>query len=111
MDPGLDNLRKFAEAIDVPILQAFIAAGYLTPEEAGQTPTAEPDAATVPTLDLIEEIRTRIAGHLDALDPPPAGRNPHPPLRPDEVADVAFYNRPLDQTDEGPGTGRARGRT
>lgn len=110
MDPGIDNLRKFAEAVDVPILQAFVAAGYLSAEEAGQTPTAEPDPTAAPTLALIEEIRARISGHLDALDPPPPGRNPLPPPRPDEVADVVFHSGSLDQTDEGFGAGRARGR-
>lgn len=109
-EPDPKSLRRIAESLDLPILTVLIAAGYLTPEEAGQVPPVEVDPSEVPTMDLIEEIRTRISGHLDAIDPPPAGRNPHPHLRPDEVSDAVFYNHALDQTDEGPGAGRARGR-
>lgn len=110
-EPDPKSLRRIAESLDLPILTVLVAAGYLTAEEAGQAPPVEVDPSEVPTMDLIEEIRARISGHLDALDPAPPGRNPQTPLRPNEVADVAFYNHSLDQTDEGPGAGRARGRT
>lgn len=109
-EPDPKSLRRIAESLDLPILTVLVAAGYLTAEEAGQVPPAEANPSEVPTMELIEEIRARIAGHLDALDPPAPGRNPQPPPRPDEVADVVFYNGALDQTDDGPGAGQARGR-
>lgn len=110
--PSIPNVRLVAQAFDVPILRALVIAGHLTEEEVGQPlAPAEADPAEVPTMDLIEEIRIRIADHLDAIDPPPPGRNPLPPPRPDEVADVVFHSGELDQTDERPGSKRARGRT
>jgi len=108
--PDPKSLRRIAESLDLPILTVLVAAGYLTAEEAGQVPPAETNPSEVPTMELIEEIRTRISGHLDAIDPPLPGRNPQPTPRPDEVADVVFYNGALDQTDDGPGAGQARGR-
>jgi transcriptional regulator with XRE-family HTH domain len=109
--PSIPNVRLVAQAFDVPILRALVIAGHLTEEEIGQPPApAEADPAEVPTMDLIEEIRTRIADHLDALDPPPPGRHSQKSLRPDEVADVAFYNTSIDQTAEPDRAERRRGR-
>lgn len=100
MDPGVENLRKFAEAVDVPILEAFVAAGYLTAEEAGQPPAPAADPADLNTMDLLEEIRTRIASHLDALDPPPPRRNSQPPQHAQAVPDGFGLTGELDQTGE-----------
>lgn len=54
------NVRKTAELFEVPILEAMVAAGYLTPEEA-QTPPAPPLASLseVGTVALVDELRER----------------------------------------------------
>jgi transcriptional regulator with XRE-family HTH domain len=109
-EPSLANIRKLADALGIPILTALVAAGYITSEEAGQPPAPPVDAAELSTLQLLEEIKARVTDHLDELDPQPPGRNPQPPLRPNEVADVAFYNGTLDQTDQDAGPGRTQAR-
>jgi transcriptional regulator with XRE-family HTH domain len=35
VQPSVTDLRKFATALDIPMLHAMVAAGYLTAEEAG----------------------------------------------------------------------------
>lgn len=99
-DPDPKSLRRIAEALDEPILTVLVAAGYLTAEEAGQVPPAEVNPADLNTMDLLEEIRTRIASHLDALDPPPPGRNSQPPRHAHAVPDGFGLTGELDQTGE-----------
>ena len=96
--PSVANVRKLADSLGINILEALIAAGYISAEEAGQPPIPETSPAEVPTLELLEEIKSRISGHLDALDPAPPGRHSQPTPKPNEVADTAWYNSSLDRT-------------
>lgn len=99
-DPDPKSLRRIAEALEVPILTVLVAAGYLSAEEAGAAPAAEVSTDNLSTLELVEELRTRISSHLDQLDPPPPGRNPHPPRRASDVPDTVFSNADVDQTEQ-----------
>lgn len=57
--PSMANLRKLAEALDVPILTALVAAGYITAAEAGEPPTV-PGAADLTTQELLDEVKKRM---------------------------------------------------
>lgn len=109
-EPSLANVRKLADALGIPILTALVAAGYITAEEAGQPPAPEVDPAKLTTMELLEEIRSRVADHLDDLDPQPSGRNPQPTLRPNEVADARFYNSELGHMEQSDKPGRTQAR-
>lgn len=56
----------FARAYGRPVLEAFVAAGFLTPEEAKQRPSAAPSLASLTDDDLLNEVRRRMAGGSDA---------------------------------------------
>ena len=45
-----------------PVLEAFIAAGFLTPEEASEIPSAPPSLASLDDDDLLAEVRRRMQG-------------------------------------------------
>lgn len=60
--PDPARARDFAIAFDRPVLEAFIEAGFLTAEEAGQLPAAEPDLAELPDDALLDELRRRLRG-------------------------------------------------
>jgi len=62
----------FARAYRRPVLEAFVAAGFLTPEEADQQPSEPPTLAIVDDDALLAEIRIRMRrGESDAV---PRGR-------------------------------------
>ena len=50
------------------MLEAFIAAGFLTPEEAGEQPSAPPSLASLDDDQLLREVRARMKGAKDAGD-------------------------------------------
>lgn len=75
-DPG--TAATFARVYNRPVLEAFIAAGFLTSEEAGETPSAPPTLATLDDDELLEEVRRRMQGGSDAGD---AEAEKRPPLR------------------------------
>lgn len=60
--PDPAQVTAFARAYNRPVLEAFIAAGFLTPEEAGEKPSAPPSLATLDDDDLIAEVRRRMQG-------------------------------------------------
>jgi hypothetical protein len=66
------NCRKAAEAFEVPILEAFVAAGYLTAEEAGQVPSREAttELEQSDVLELVDELRRRIVEYKQLLQRP-----------------------------------------
>lgn len=69
--PKPENVAAFARAYNRPVLEAFIAAGFLTADEAAQRPTAPPSLATLDDDELLEEIRRRMRGgqHEDVAHP------------------------------------------
>lgn len=62
--PRPENVASFARAYGRPVLEAFIAAGFLTAEEANEQPESVPQLSALSGKDLIREIEKR----LDRLD-------------------------------------------
>ncbi|WP_435745000.1 helix-turn-helix domain-containing protein [Nocardioides sp. SYSU DS0663] len=59
--PGrAENVAAFARAYNRPVLEAFVAAEFLTAQEAKQRPTAAPTLDSLSDDQLVEEIRTRL---------------------------------------------------
>lgn len=68
--PGkAENVAKLARAYGRPVLEAFVAANFLTADEARQRPAAQPSLEGITDDDLIELVATRIrrggGGHAD----------------------------------------------
>jgi hypothetical protein len=57
--PKPETAAAFARAYDRPVIEALIAAGVVTAEEAGVTEVAA-DLSSVPVDDLLAEIRRRL---------------------------------------------------
>lgn len=87
-----------ARALNVPVLEAFVAAGFLTEAEAKVRPRPAPDFTQLTNDELLELVRTRMReegeGHADgpaATKPPgpgpanPSGQDPGSPLGPPTV--------------------------
>jgi transcriptional regulator with XRE-family HTH domain len=94
--PDPKSLRRVAESLELPILEVLVAAGWITPEEAGQPPAPPASEA----VELLKDIQQKIKGQLDQMDPPPPGRNPHPSRRASDVPDTVFSNADVDQTEQ-----------
>lgn len=59
--PGrAENVAAFARAYNRPVLEAFVAAGFLTATEAKQRPTAAPSLDSFSDDQLVEEVRRRM---------------------------------------------------
>lgn len=84
--PRPENVSTFARVYGRPVLEAFVAAGYLTPEEAGETPTAAPSLASLTDDELVRELTRRLkkAGEDNASTPPS-----HAGVSPAEEAQLA----------------------
>lgn len=108
--PSVANVRKLADALNVNILEALVVAGYISAEEAGTPTVPEVSASDVSTLELVEELRVRIKGHLDLLDPQPVGRTSQPPQKAADASGAARYNTELDQDDDDGYAERTHGR-
>ena len=59
--PKPDNVAAFARAYNRPVLEAFVAAGFLTADEAKQRPVGAPDLSKLPVEEMLEEIRRRFS--------------------------------------------------
>ncbi|MCT1459911.1 helix-turn-helix transcriptional regulator [Aestuariimicrobium sp. p3-SID1156] len=55
-------VAAFARAYGRPVLEAFVAAGFLTSDEAGEQPSAPPSLASLNDDDLLDEVRRRMQG-------------------------------------------------
>jgi transcriptional regulator with XRE-family HTH domain len=55
--PTASNVLAFARAFDQPIMEAMVAAGYFTPEEAEST--ARTPLSAYSKLELLDELRRR----------------------------------------------------
>ena len=83
-NPDPAQAAAFARAYNRPVLEAFIAAGFLSPEEAGEKPSAPPSLASLGDDELIAEVVRRMRrGGRD--DRPPMSRTPESP-RPQSMA-------------------------
>ncbi len=60
--PDPAQAAAFARAYGRPVLEAFIAAGFLTPDEAGEKPSAPPSLVSLDDDDLLDEVRRRMHG-------------------------------------------------
>ena len=58
--PKPENVASFARAYSRPVLEAFVAAGFLSPEDANQTPAAAADPTALSDSQLLEEIKRRL---------------------------------------------------
>lgn len=59
-EPTTAHAAKFALTYGRNVLEAFVAAGFLTEEEAGMRPAREPDLAAVAAEDLAAEVTRRL---------------------------------------------------
>lgn len=74
--PDPEQAAAFARAYGRPVLEAFIAAGFLTAEEAGEKPSAPPSLASLGDDELLEEIRRRMQGGSSDGRQPEAKKSP-----------------------------------
>lgn len=69
--PDPAQAAAFARAYGRPVLEAFVAAGFLTAAEAGEKPSAPPSLASLSGDELLDEVRRRMQGgqHEDPANP------------------------------------------
>ena len=60
--PRPEQAAAFARAYGRPVLEAFVAAGFLTPREAAERPSAPPSLAALDDDALLVEVRRRMRG-------------------------------------------------
>ncbi|MDF3280442.1 helix-turn-helix transcriptional regulator [Gordonia sp. N1V] len=63
-----ENIIKFARAFRRPPVEALIAAGYLTENEAADVVTIRPVAADLTDDALLDEVRRRMTGGSNAVE-------------------------------------------
>jgi transcriptional regulator with XRE-family HTH domain len=66
------EVAALAVAYDGNVLEAFVAAGYLTPEQAGIPPRSRPDWGAVTNEELLEQVAARLEAPLSATGGSPA---------------------------------------
>ena len=64
--PDPATAARLARSYDRPVLEAFVAAGFLTSEEAGERPSAPPSLVSLTDGELIEEVSRRMKEGRDA---------------------------------------------
>lgn len=80
-------VAAFARAYHRPVLEAFIAAGFLTAQEAGERPTALPLSPLTSLTDdeLLDEVRRRMSLRGGSAPAAGVGEGGGPAPRPDLV--------------------------
>lgn len=73
--PQPDSTATFAKAYGRPVLEAFVAAGYLSLEDAGATVTV-PDIGQLSADDLLAEVRRRMREEVVGNAEHPAPMSP-----------------------------------
>lgn len=58
--PKVEMVVQFARAYGRPVLEAFVAAGFITPEEAKVRPAPAPDYSQLTNDELLELVRQRM---------------------------------------------------
>ena len=67
---GPAQAAEFARQYGRPVLEAFVAAGFLTPQEAGERPASAPSLTELDDDDLLEEVGRRMRrGGTDGATP------------------------------------------
>lgn len=87
--PKVEVVARFARAYNRPVLEAFVAAGFLTEAEAEVKPVGKPDFSRLTNDELLELVSSRIRqrgggrdADGDAGGPAPMKpRGPQPPDR------------------------------
>lgn len=59
--PRVESVIRFARNMGRPPIEALVAAGYITPEEAGVSPSLQISVRELPTDELLAEIRRRVS--------------------------------------------------
>lgn len=59
--PKPENVVAFARAYERPVLEAFVAAGFLTPDEAEERPIGRPSLESFSVTELLSEVSRRTA--------------------------------------------------
>ena len=107
--PKVDLVAKFARAYRRPVLEAFIAAGFLTEDEAKVRPAAAPDYSQLSNDKLLELVRSRMqdegggegdAGSTPQTSPPA----PDPADQSGQVDPAAVVDRYLIEAKGDPAT-------
>lgn len=83
--PKPENVAAFARAYNRPVLEAFVAAGFLTAEEAKMRPAGKPQVSDLDSRELLAEVERRmgLAQEADLDDPAHYGEfglAAHPPM-------------------------------
>lgn len=76
-EPDLRVAVKFARGLGLDVLEALAATGLITPDEAGIDVGGHLDITTVPTEDILGEIRRRLSENSGAEDGNGASRPGH----------------------------------
>ncbi len=64
--PGTaENVAAFARGYEVPVLEAFVAAGFITAREAKVRPAGRPDFSQLSNDELLELVRARMGERGD----------------------------------------------
>lgn len=56
----MENVAAFARGYGRPVLEAFVAAGFLTDQEAKQRPEAAPSLRVLSDQELVDEVLRRM---------------------------------------------------
>jgi len=85
--PKPENVVAFAKAYKRPVLEAFVAAGFLTKEEANQRPSAPASVAQLTNEELAAEVSRRLLAQPRERHLRIAGDPGQPDVGMDEIGD------------------------
>lgn len=96
--PRAEHVAAFARAYGRPVLEAFIAAGYLTAEEANARPAAAPDYTQLTNRELIELVYARMREDSESDDDPPTSQAGVRPAHSGHLVSEEGRRVPLDES-------------
>lgn len=74
--PKPPMVAQFARSYGRPVLEAFVAAGFLTPQEAKQRPAAAPSLDSLSDDELLAEVRSRLTRAKESTHAPDTSSQP-----------------------------------
>lgn len=83
--PKPENVVTFAKAYRRPVLEAFVAAGFISADDAKVRPTASPSLEALSSEELIQELSRRLIGHPAQNDYRLAAREAHQEIGLDQL--------------------------